>query len=307
MDKVVFIGSKSLGIKCLKEMHRLKPDSIMAAITFDDSADIRSNFEDFKSYCETSKIVLHIAKNSRETEKIISSLKPDWCFVIGWYWLFSESVLKLVKYNFIGLHNSLLPKYRGFSPLVWSIINGEKEIGFTLFSFTQGMDDGDVWFQKKIKLKPQHYVGEMLALIEDEAVKGIRTNYLKILSHQIKPEKQDNSLVTYCALRTPEHGKINWNKSATEVFNFIRAQTSPYPGAFSFYNNQKIVINKASVLDVVYYGTPGQVASVSSKGVIVICGNNTALNINEVVNGDGTITKAELIVNSIKIFFTDLN
>lgn len=302
IERVLFIGSKQLGLDCLKAMYNQSKEKLIGVLTFDDTSDGRSKFYDFTEFCSTTEIPMFIAKNKSESEKIIKKQKPDICFVVGWYWLFSKEILKEVPNGFLGMHNSLLPKYRGGSPLNWSIINGEKNIGFSMFTVTEGMDEGDIWFQYKFELKQEDDVNSILKKIEKAAVEAIKHNYNKILTGKLKPQPQNHQNATYCAQRKPEDGRIDWNKSSTQIYNFIRAQSYPYPGAFTIYKNKKLIIWKAIINEETYYGTPGQVARISDKGVVVICGDNKSITIKD-VEYDGEKIAANKLIKTFKTRF----
>lgn len=282
----------------MKAMHSQSKETLIGVITFDDTADNRSKINDFMDFCSSNEIPIFIAKNKSDSEKIVKELHPDICFVVGWYWLISNDTLKGVPYGFLGIHNSLLPKYRGGSPLIWSIINGEKKIGFSIFTFTEGMDEGDIWLQCEFELKEEDDINSVLLKIEKEAVKQLNQNYLKILSRELKPIPQNHLNATYCAQRKPEDGLIDWNKSSTQIYNFIRAQSHPYPGAFTSYKSKKLIIWKAKMNSETYIGTPGQIARISKEGVTVICGNNKSITILD-VEYEGIKTNSDTILKTI--------
>jgi methionyl-tRNA formyltransferase len=300
--KVLFIGSKQLGLKCLKTMHRLSPHTLVGALTFDDTNDSRSIFAQFQSFCKTNEVPLLIAQNRKDSEDIIDSIKPDICIVVGWYWLINNELLNKIPMGMLGIHNSLLPKYRGGSPLIWSIINGEAEVGFSMFSFTEEMDEGDIWFQQSIELKNTYHVNDVLNEIEKQVEKHLSKNYLNIINGELKPKPQNHSDATYCAQRKPEDGLIDWNKSAKDIYNFIRAQSSPYPGAYTIFKDKKIIVQSAANDKKVYYGTPGQVARISQEGIVVICGNHQSILIKEITY-DGENIKPHQVIKSIKTRF----
>ncbi len=297
--KVLFIGSKNLGLRCLKEMHNLDPGSIAGVLTIDDRDDGRSVFEEFEQFSSDKKISFHAARNKNEAEDIIRQVAPEMCFVVGWYWIIGRKTLESVPNGFLGIHHSLLPKYRGGSPLVWAMINGEKIIGTTLFSFAEGMDDGDIWAQEKVEVGDNDYISDMLARLEEKAVLILKEKYIAILEGKIKPVPQDHKKATFCAQRIPDDGMIDWKKSAMEIYNFVRAQSEPYPGAFTFFNDKKLIIWRAHMDDVIYYGTPGQVAERSGDSVYVICGDNRPV-VLETVEYDGKKASAGDIIKSIK-------
>jgi methionyl-tRNA formyltransferase len=282
INRVLFMGSKSLGLRVLKKIHALSPATLIGAVTIDDSKDTRTKFTDFQAFTDDHEVELHVAKNRIHSEQIIQELKPDLCFVVGWYWLISNAALDAVPFGFIGIHSSLLPKFRGGSPLIWQIIRGEKEYGFSFFSFTPGIDEGGIWAQGRVSIDRHDYISSVLEKLENKVIEVLQHNYLEILNGSIKPVEQNHELATYCAQRFPRDGNIDWRKPAQEVFNFIRAQSDPYPGAFSFFEAQEMKIWKARLFEKPYFGTPGQVARITSDEVFIICGDDRAIVLEEV-------------------------
>lgn len=302
IKKVLFMGSKQLGLRVLSEIYSLSPNTLIGCLTFNDKEDTRSVPGDFEDFSRVNNIILYVADNKQHSEKIINQLKPDLCLVVGWYWLISNKTLNAVPYGFIGIHNSLLPKFRGGSPLVWAIIAGEVTIGFSLFSFTTGMDDGPIWAQGSISIEKKDYISDILVKLENKAIEVLQEKYVSILMGSIKPVEQNHEQATYSAARFPGDGKIDWSKSGGDVYNFIRAQSHPYPGAFTYLESQILRIWKAKPLNIVYYGTPGQVAKITNEGVCVVCGNNTAIIIED-VDFLGKSGKANKVITSIKVRF----
>lgn len=142
----------------------------MAFLTVDDRTDSRSVFDEFISFSKENNISLSVARDRKESEELILRLKPDLCIVVGWYWLIIKEILERVENGFIGIHNSLLPKYRGSSPLVWAIINGDEKVGISLFKFSDGIDNGDILFQRSIHISYEEYISNILQKLEDEAI-----------------------------------------------------------------------------------------------------------------------------------------
>lgn len=148
VKRVLFLGSKKQGLLVLKKIYELSPETLIGIVTIDDRSYTRSMLSEFKLFSKKNSLSLFIAQNKKESEDFIIKVKPDLCMVVGWYWLITQQVLNFVPNGFIGIHNSFLPLFRGGSPLVWAIISGEKKIGFSFFSFTEKIDDGDVWIQE---------------------------------------------------------------------------------------------------------------------------------------------------------------
>jgi methionyl-tRNA formyltransferase len=299
VNRVLFMGSKQLGLRVLREMYSLSPETLIGALTIDDTNDTRTALSGFQSFSNESNLELHTAKNRKQSEQIIEDLKPDLCLVVGWYWLISNRVIDAVPRGFIGIHNSLLPYFRGGSPLIWQIISNEKEVGFSFFSFTQSMDDGPIWAQGSVLVEEHDYISHVLRKLEDKTVEVLREKYPLILNGDIRPVEQQHELATYCAQRFPNDGNIDWHKPAHDTYNFIRAQSDPYPGAFTYFEAQMLKIWKAKMFEGKYYGTPGQVARITADGVYVICGDNSAIILEDVELG-GKRGKANDFIKCIR-------
>lgn len=282
--RILFVGSKESGLKVLKKIYALSGELLVGCVTVDDTEDMRSELNGFLAFCEKNDIELDILSGKCDLTESVKKFMPDICFVMGWYYIISEKLLDRLPGGFIGIHNSLLPRHRGFAPVVWSMIAGEKETGFSVFSFDSGMDTGDIWYQKKISVDEQDYVADVLDKIDNEIEDFFEIGFLDILKGKLKPRKQCETDVSYGARRTADDGRINWNQSAQEIYNFIRAQSKPYPGAYAFYNGQDVRIWRAEVFPYKMQGAPGQVGITDpDKGMVVIaCGNDSGLVLREI-------------------------
>lgn len=299
VSRVLFIGSKRLGLRVLKEMHSLSPETLIGAVTIDDTMDTRGAIGDFKEYSNKHRLPLYVAGSRQHSEQIIAELKPDLCLLVSWYWLISTRTINAVPGGLIVMHNSLLPKYRGGSPLIWAIINDEKEVGFSFFSLTAGMDEGPILVQGSVVVEEHEYISDILEKLEEKTVEVLRNKYLLMLNGGIVPVEQQDTLATYCAQRFPCDGNIDWHMPAKDIYNFIRAQSSPYPGAFTYFEGQMLKLWKARPFKQKYYGTPGQVAKINADGAYLICGDNQAIILEEVELG-GKRGGANEFITSIK-------
>lgn len=300
MKKVVFIGSKELGFSVFKKLYQLDNKSLIGCITIDDREDTRTCYSDYCNFCNENEIDLFVLSKAKDLNDVVYSLKPDMCFVLGWYYIIDQKVIDSVPMGFIGIHNSLLPRYRGFAPLVWSIINGETQVGFSLFDFSEKMDEGDIWATGRVDVEDNDSISDVIEKINNEIIVTLDNVYLKILRGEIKPRKQENGTPSYGAKRIPEDGVIDWTQPSLRVHNFIRAQSDPYPGAYSFMNGKKLIIWKTELKDTIYYGTPGQVASICKDGVLIICGDSKGILIKE-IEYEGVRESAIDLIKSLNI------
>ena len=280
VTKVLFIGSKAIGLRSLEIIHRLSPESISGVMTLDDSNDDRSVLGQFEMFCEENELNLSIVNTRYEADQAVRNVDPDICLVVGWYWLIKQEILAVASMGFLGIHHSLLPKYRGSSPLVWSIINGDNQVGTTLFSFTEDMDDGPIWAQAEVDVEEIDDIATLLKKLDHEVGVILENKWLGILDGSSSSRLPDLSQSTFCDRRHPKHGQIDWSNSAKEVFNFIRAQTTPYPGAFSGFDGEKILIWSSRMLEETE-DLPAGMIYASESQLVVMCGNGTQLEILE--------------------------
>jgi methionyl-tRNA formyltransferase len=274
---VLFLGSKRVGLRCLAAIEEVLTEDLAGAVTIDDRADSRTAFNAIVALCTSLGIPLTIAGAPQDAATAIQRHAPLLCIVCGWYWRIESAVLASVPLGLIGVHFSALPRYRGGSPLVWQIINGEPEAGVSLFSLTDGLDEGPVWAQARVPVGETDYVGEVLVHLEDATVGLVKENVPLILDGRIRPTNQDSSAATVVPMRRPSDGKIDWQSPARVVYNFVRAQSSPYPGAYTFVDGKKLTVWRVLLTEATCDGTPGQVVRVTPDGVWVVCSDYRAL------------------------------
>lgn len=215
------------------------------------------NVSGYKSFEDLSKkysIPLYYAKKysltASEDVDFFKKEKFDLLIQGGWQRLFPPEVLANIKIGAVGVHGSseFLPKGRGRSPINWSLIEGKKRFIIHYFLIKNGVDDGDIFHYEKFDInewddcRTLYYKNSIIT-------KRVLLKWIPNLlegKFEIKPQI---GTPTYYPKRTPEDGIIDWTKSVYEIYNFVRALTHPYPGAFSYLNNKKITIWKAQPFD----------------------------------------------------------
>jgi len=259
--KIVFIGGVRFSHAILEII--LKENiQIDAVFSYDKSKE--KNYSDYISFDEITKRhkIKHIEVmniNDTKNVKLINEIQPDIIFVFGWSQLLNNEILKIPKLGVIGSHPTELPKYRGRAPIPWSIIKGLKKSALTFFYIQEGIDDGDIILQKQFDIAD---VDDATSLYEKMTILGKKMliEILQLLeSGQIISKKQNPKLfIENWSKRTPLDGKIDWSKPAKEIHNLIRATTFPYPGAYTFFKNKKLIIWK-SRLDTSIIQEPGKI------------------------------------------------
>ena len=149
----------------------------------------------------------------------------------------------------VGLHASELPRYRGGAPLVWQIIRGETSAGISLFYLEDGVDTGDVIGTLNFPIREHDTIAEAMERSES-AAEALIEKFFPLLEKGMAPRlPQDETLASEFPQRSPEDGEIDWSRAATEISNFIRAQTRPYPGAFTRIGGKRVTIWDAKIVE----------------------------------------------------------
>lgn len=203
------------------------------------------------------------------------------CFAISWKWIINQSNFKLII-----LHDSLLPKYRGFAPLVTALINGDKKIGVTALWAEDNYDTGRIICQKEIDVNYPKKIAEViddLILVYSSIVIEIFQDLT--LKKSLLGIEQNESEATYSLWLDEEDYCINWNQDASKIQRFIDAVGSPYNGASSFIENKKVRIFDAETVADVYIEnrSPGKIIFLKEGIPIVVC-KSGLLRLKEVVD-----------------------
>jgi len=249
--KIIYIGGVEIGYTILKAVFD-KNYSVDTIFTLPFSMkDKTSGFVDFSPLVKKNKSALIRVQdiNSKEYISKIKDTNPDLIIVCGWQRLICEEILNIPRLGTVGFHSSLLPKFRGRAPVNWAIIMGEKETGVTMFYLTPEADDGDIIAQSAF---PILLNDDCKTIYEKSALAGAKllTEYLPKIKDESAP-RIHNISGTYPAYpkRTPKDGLIDFNRSALDIYNFVRALTKPYPGAFYINNTgDKVIVWKIEII-----------------------------------------------------------
>ena len=278
MSRAVLFISKRLGLRCASLIHELAPETLAAIVTIDDRGDVRSALDEIVAFAQHSAVPVHVAADAAEAASLLTRYRPDVVFCVSWYWFVRTETLASVPLGFIGIHFSLLPRYRGGSPLVWTIINGESTGGVSLFSLAPKMDTGDVWDQRPFAIPADATIGDVLPIAEETALEMLRDDYRAILSGTLHPKPQAGD-ANVVPMRKPEDGEVDWEQPARRVFDFVRAQSHPYPGAFTVVEGRRVRLWRAH-FGGPSDGNPGEIVRAGDRPAIV-CGDGNSIVIDE--------------------------
>jgi len=276
--RLIFVSFDEIGWYCLKEILEQKANVVGIFTLRDDLRIKMSGNKPFDDLAKKYNIPLFKVKNINDSEvlKIINELEPDISFVIGWSQLVKEDFIALAKYTCVGMHPTLLPKHRGRAPLPWAIIFGLKKTGVTMFHISLDADNGDIIDQEEIEIEFEDDAFTLYKKALDAHVRLIRKNLPLLLEKKAPRIKQDEKRASYWHKRVPMDGIIDWNTRARNLYDWIRALTKPYPGAFTYYDDKKLIIWKSILLDEVkIYPVAGKIIDIDQEGLIVSTGEGT--------------------------------
>ncbi len=271
--RVVFAGSPEIAVPSLEKV-ALNFD-IVGVLTNPDKVTGRGRkikFNPVKTKAvELNLNVLQPHSLNSEVRNTIISLKPDILVVFAYGKIFGPKFLSMFPMGGVNVHPSLLPKYRGSSPILSAIINGENETGISIQRINLEMDTGALLNQQFIKLSGNETTESLSSFVSAEGAEIVVKTLKAIESGSINEKEQDHNLATYCTKINKEDGRINWNESAVQIYRMIRAYT-PWPKAFTQYKDKSLMILEGSVFngETDLSGEPGKVLGFDKDNGILI-------------------------------------
>lgn len=242
--------------------------------------------------------------DSADLEAFWQTTEIDLMLAVSWRYLIPASIYQRARLGAFVFHDSLLPQYRGFAPTVWAMINGEEQTGVTLFEMSERVDAGPIVDQQTVPIAENDTIASLMARVTETYLDLLRCNFKKLIAGTAPRLIQDESKATYTCKRLPEDNQINWHASSRDIYNLIRAVSPPYPGAFTYLEDQRLYILKAKQLNPAsrYVGCiPGRVAEIyPNQGVVVLTGNG-ALMLTEVrLDTESEVVCPTAVLKSLK-------
>jgi len=185
--------------------------------------------------------------NSSEFIKTIQKHNPELIVMVSYHAIIRDDLLNIYKGRMINVHGAPLPYYRGRAPINWAIINGEDHTGVTVHYIAKEVDQGDIIAQEIIPIKRSDTAAEILQKTLDSYPRLTLKALELISSNKVKRVKQDPAEGCYFPRRKEEDGLIDWSWRSEDIYNFVRALTYPYHGAFTYYKGKKLIIWNASL------------------------------------------------------------
>ena len=311
--RIIFLGTPEFAVNCLDALCNSKHE-IVAVVTQPDKPSERGNkieFSEVKHYALANNLALfQFLKISRDGVIDLRTLRPDLMVTAAYGQILSQEIIDIPKYGIINVHASLLPKYRGASPIQTAIINGETKTGVTIMKTDIGLDTGDIVASREVDILPEDNAGTLTEKLSKVGAELLLETIDEIENGTATFEKQDNLHATVTHKIKKEDSVIIWNKSTKEIISLING-TNPSPIARTTLKGELVKIYKAAPVDFVLNEgdaslEPGSVLGCSSsKRGLFIKTSNDALEVLSMQFPGGKILDGKSLLNGRKVVVGD--
>ncbi len=211
--------------------------------------------------------------DSEPVREFLQRHRPDLLFVIGLSQLVPAAIRAIAPVGAVGFHPTMLPRGRGRAPVAWTILLGEPA-AVNLFFLSDEADAGDIIVQRPVEVRPDDYAADLIARTNEVLEQAVIDLAPAIRAGRLERRPQDSAAATWYAKRTPADGLIDWGQPAETVYRLIRAVSRPYPGAFTHFRGERLIVWRAAPEpEPRHVGGAGQIVHVDAgRGLLVACG-----------------------------------
>lgn len=285
--KVIFMGSPDFAIPSLKQLVKNEDISIPLVVT---QPPRRSGRDQEVSLTPVGKTAQSLNLNVKAVEDInkevhikkMKEIEPDYIVVVAFGQILQKEILAIPDLAPVNLHASLLPKYRGASPIQHAIINGEKTTGVTTIIMDEGLDTGDILKQFEVNIEDNETAGSLHDKLAEKGANLILETLKEFQQGEIEPTPQLEEMASYTPKLSKDNGEIDFNNKAEEIVNKIRG-LNPWPGAFTFFRGRRLKLLKASTVSENFEKSePGKVLCADKKNGLQVGTANKNLKLERV-------------------------
>ncbi|MFF2021947.1 methionyl-tRNA formyltransferase [Streptomyces sp. NPDC058171] len=273
--RVVMFGYQTWGHRTLQALLDSEHDVVLVVTHPQSEHAYEKIWSDSVAELAAEHDVPVVIRNRPDDEELLQRLKeaePDIIVANNWRTWIPPQVYALPRHGTLNVHDSLLPKYAGFSPLIWALINGEQEVGVTAHMMDETLDAGDIVDQRAVTVEPTDTATDLFHKTVD-LIAPVTIGALDLIaSGQTEFTRQDRSLASFFHKRAEEDIRIDWSWPADALERLVRAQSAPYPSAFTFHRGKRLEVLSAVVSQGRYGGTPGRVFYREGDGVVIVAG-----------------------------------
>ena len=285
MMRIVFCGTPQFAVPTLKHLLAHSDFEVVGVITQPDRPRGRGqdvSFSPVKEAALAAKLPVHQPEKIRapEVQELLQGLAPDCIVIIAYGQIIPAKLLPIPKLGWINLHASLLPKYRGAAPINWAIVNGETRTGLTTMRIDAGMDTGNILLQQELGIGATETAPELSTRLSEAGAPLMAETLRGLAAGKITPRPQDHSQATLAPMLKREDGRIDWNRTAKEIYNRMRGFT-PWPGSHSVFRGHSCHLWGEPVSNKKSDAPPGTLF-LEANEMLVVCGGATVLRLSAV-------------------------
>lgn len=300
---IVLLIATRRGLLVLEKAIDLVPDAELTVFSFHEDPWEPPFLEDIQSLTlsQGGTFIESRQVGSTVNAAFWASSQVDIMFAVNWRYMVPPVVYQRPRLGTYIFHNSLLPTYRGFSPTVWAMINGEDHTGVTLFEIADEVDSGDIVGQEAVPIGPDETISEVTERVTQTYLKLFDRHLPGLLDGSAPRTPQDHSLATYTCKRVLEDNQIDWEASTRDIYNLIRGVSHPYPGAYTYLSGEKLHVWSAEHIDFpAYIGRiPGRVVGIQAEGGVVVLTGDGALVLKTVQAENAEIQPAAEVITRL--------
>ena len=277
--RVVYVGARVVGRECLEALLAAQVD-IVGLLYLDDAlADSTVAHTSYAELVEAFNLNARAFRSLRDPALVdwLKALHPDVGIVVGVSQLLDDQMLAVPRLGFVGMHPTLLPEGRGRAPIPWALIKGLRQTGVSLFWCEPGADTGPLLAQRAVPVYYEDTASILGARTDRVAAELLVHAMAELARGEVMRIPQDESYASSWPKRRPEDGLIDWSCSSRQLYDWVRALTQPYPGAFTFAAGRKLLVWACRESHDLRRGGPGAVIDVLPHGVLVACGEGSLL------------------------------
>jgi len=272
--RVVMFGYQSWGHRTLQALLKSRHE-VCLVVTHPTSEHVYESIwaDSVEDLARAEGIEVFLAKRpSDELTDRVAALAPDVMVANNWRTKLPKELFSIPRLGTVNLHDSLLPKFTGFSPVIWSLISGASHTGLTAHLMDDELDTGAVLVQRSVEITPTS-TGTSLVYDTLDLVPEVLEQALDGLEYgTASPIAQDLAQRTFFHKRSDRDSLVNWNWPAADIERFIRALSDPYPNAYTYFRGERLRLISAHVSRCAYGGTPGRVFIEEDGGMVIVAG-----------------------------------
>jgi methionyl-tRNA formyltransferase len=308
--RIIFCGTPEFAVPSLRRLAQSPEFSVEAVITQPDRPRGRGQVVSGSPVKEAAlELGLHVYQpetiKSDSSQEFLKRMAPDAVVIIAYGQIIPARLLAIPRLGWINLHASLLPRYRGAAPIHWAVANGETVTGLTTMQIDAGMDTGPTLLRTEVEIGPDETAPELAARMSLIGSGLIADSLLRFDRGEVSPAPQDGRLASLAPILKKENGRIDWGRTAQEIYNRMRG-FAPWPGSYTTFRGQTCHL----------WGRPGTPEApgttnsvgemaVSKSEVHVLCGAGTWLRLESVQLEGRKKTSAREFANGARIVLND--